>query len=83
LKAKENETQTTTQNRMKHAPITCKLVHGKDSYSPGIMVFGVKLSTLVACNCGKWEPPTEAHIEETGMKISILKAQQRGHTNQS
>lgn len=45
--------------------ITAEIVHGRDSYFPGVLVFGVDPSELVPCNCGKWEPPTKAQLEQT------------------
>lgn len=45
--------------------VTVKLVHGRDSYSPGILVFGVPLNSLILCGCGKWESPTKAQVKET------------------
>jgi hypothetical protein len=34
---------------------TVKVIHGKDSYAPGILVFGMHPESLVLCGCGKWE----------------------------
>ena len=46
-------------------PITVKLIHGKDSYLPGVMVFGVDPRTLVPCGCDRWEQPTELQTQMT------------------
>lgn len=54
-------------------PITIKIVHGKDSYLPGITVFGVNPNTLVKCDCGEWEPPTELQAQISKDDIEKLK----------
>jgi len=64
-------------------PITCKLLHGADSFAPGIVVFGVALTKLVACNCGHWDYPTSDQIEETKLKVAVQAGRMRGHTKQS
>lgn len=39
-----------------HATMT--LAHGRDSYMPGVGVFGIRASAVKPCGCGKWEMPT-------------------------
>lgn len=53
------------------APITLKLVHGRDSTLPGICAFGMEYDHLVKCDCGKWEPPT---LEQAVKMSEIVKA---------
>lgn len=40
------------------------IAHGKDSFSPGLRVFGISPEEMVPCNCGKWEPPTQEQIDD-------------------
>lgn len=47
-----------SEPRSKYGRVTVKLIHGQDSYLPGVMVFGVNPKTLIPCDCGKWNPPT-------------------------
>lgn len=49
--------------------VTVKIVHGRDSYLPGVMVFGVQIGSLVKCGCGKWESPTEEQFMERRVHI--------------
>jgi len=49
--------------------ITAEVVHGRDSYFPGLLVFGIHLTELVPCNCGKLERPTKAQMVETKRKM--------------
>lgn len=66
-----------------NAPLTCTIIHGKDSYLPGVAAFGIPLTDLVICDCGNWEPPTPEQIEATGMNIAVAAAKRRGNTNAS
>jgi hypothetical protein len=54
---------------------TVTLLHGKDSFLPGIVVFGVDPATLVACGCGKWDEATEAQAEATARRIDRERGQ--------
>ena len=36
-------------------PITVTVIHGRDSFLPGVTVFGVSLNSLLWCDCGNWE----------------------------
>lgn len=49
--------------------ITAQIVHGRDSYFPGVRAFGVHLNELVRCDCGKWEFPTREQIEATKREL--------------
>src|SRR5690349_2294252 len=40
-------------------PITVTIVHGRDSYMPGVAAFGIDPHSLIPCTCGNWEPPTD------------------------
>jgi hypothetical protein len=71
------------EERSDEIPVTVKMLHGSDSRTPGILVFGVHLDQLVICDCGKWTVPTPQDLEETAMKIAVIKAQRRGLTNPS
>ena len=51
-------------------PVTVKLIHGRDSYLPGVAVFGVSPRTLIPCRCGHWEPPTAEQQKHTELKLS-------------
>ncbi len=48
---------------------TVTLTHGDDSTLPGVQVFGIKPTSLVLCDCGKWEFPSAEHIERTRERI--------------
>lgn len=39
-------------------PVTCNLLHGKNSSNPGDFVTGVPLAEIVTCDCGTLEFPT-------------------------
>lgn len=41
------------------------LVHGGDSFLPGLQVSGVPPEHLQACNCGNWEPANDAQLAQT------------------
>lgn len=51
---------------------TVTLGHGDDSTLPGVATFGQPPSQLIACNCGKWKPPTPEHMEETRLRINPM-----------
>ena len=51
--------------------ITVCILHGRDSYLPGVLVFGVPPTELVRCDCGKWEPPTEHQIAERKLEQPV------------
>jgi hypothetical protein len=38
--------------------VTLTMAHGRDSFLPGMRVFGVEPEGLELCGCGKWEWPT-------------------------
>lgn len=50
-------------------PVTVSLIHGQDSYLPGIRVFGVSLETIKRCGCGMWEYPDQKQVERTRAMI--------------
>lgn len=52
---------------------TLTLMHGRDSFLPGVMTFGQSPYQLVTCDCGDWLPPTAAQIEETGKRINRVR----------
>jgi hypothetical protein len=41
---------------------TMAVAHGRDSYLPGVAVFGVPGEDMIPCGCGKWELPTTDQI---------------------
>jgi hypothetical protein len=54
----------------KDGSVSLQLIHGRDSFLPGVIVFGINPSDLlIQCNCGKWEPPTE---EQTTVTRAML-----------
>jgi hypothetical protein len=57
---------------MRDAPITASLVHGRNSHLPGVRVFGIELSELVVCDCGKWEPPTREQVMITRHAAAVI-----------
>lgn len=57
--------------------VTVSLIHGTDSYLPGVRVFGVSLVTLQRCACGQWEYPTAEQTERTRSRIEALAAKRR------
>lgn len=48
-------------------------LHGSDSSSPGIAVFGMDPHKLIRCGCGNWKPPTEWQIAKMRRKIERIK----------
>jgi hypothetical protein len=44
-------------------PVTCNLLHGKSSSTPGMFVTGVPLSEILACDCGTLEFPATRGID--------------------
>lgn len=55
---------------MQRKPVV-RVVHGADSYSPGIAVFGFDPETLTPCSCGKWEGPTDDQRVEMHHRINV------------
>ncbi len=49
--------------------ITAEIVHGRDSYFPGVLVFGINPADLIVCGCGKWELPEKD--QETRSVLTI------------
>jgi hypothetical protein len=54
---------------------TVRVIHGRDSFLPGVSVFGVKPETLVACGCGAFKFPTTAQVAKTGEKLKARRAE--------
>lgn len=52
---------------------TVKILHGADSFFPGVEVFGVNPQKLWLCGCGNWEPPTRDQIKKTHQRILKIK----------
>ena len=48
--------------------VTLQLAHGRDSFLPGYAVFGIDLSNLSLCGCGKWEKPTREQLNVVTLK---------------
>ena len=44
-------------------PVTCNLLHGKSSSTPGMFVTGVPLSEILPCDCGTLEFPATRGID--------------------
>ena len=51
--------------------VTLRIIHGRDSFFPGTMVFGIDPNNLVLCDCGKWEPATEEDLQETHQRLEF------------
>ncbi len=49
----------------KGEPTRLTMVHGRDSFWPGTIVFGMPPEDLKICGCGKWRPPTKQQIAAT------------------
>lgn len=43
--------------------VKIKLLHGRDSFTPGITVFGVPPDDLTPCGCGQWQEATDEQLE--------------------
>lgn len=54
---------------------TLQLAHGRDSYLPGVVAFGIPETEVVTCACGKWERPTDAQIKATADDIEAMRKQ--------
>lgn len=63
--------------RNPHDPVTVTLVHGTDSFLPGVAVYGQPPDELEPCGCGEWLPPTKEQIAETRAEIEADKASGR------
>lgn len=50
---------------------TVTLTHGRDSFLPGVGVFGVKPDEVVPCGCRRWFWPTEEQCSETERRIEM------------
>jgi len=57
--------------------ITVKLEHGRDSFLPGVIVFGIPLESLIPCSCGKWEKPTDKQAADTGVMLDAERAKRK------
>ena len=53
---------------------TLTMAHGRDSFDPGMTVFGVPADDVLLCGCGKWEPPTKAQITAKQQEVARLHA---------
>ena len=49
--------------------VTAEIVHSRDSYFPGVLVFGIDPADLIVCGCGKWELPEKD--QETQSVLTI------------
>lgn len=56
-----------------------RLIHGADSFSPGVIVDGAQAEYVVPCGCEKWEPPSE---EQAAAAIQLERAARGGMTVQ-
>lgn len=54
--------------------VTLTLVHGRDSFLPGVAVYGQRPGNLAPCGCGLWLPPTDAQTEVTRAHLEAEKA---------
>lgn len=59
---------------------TMTLIHGHDSFLPGVATFGQDPNQLVDCGCGNWEWPTEDQAEKVRAFIE-RQARKRGKAN--
>jgi len=59
--------------------LTVTLIHGDDSSLPGVNTFGQPAEQLIACDCGKWEWPTEENIARTRERTERTGAKRRGN----
>lgn len=62
----------------KSGEVTLTLAHGRDSYLPGVQVFGIRPESLFDCGCEKWEWPLQEQIEETGQHLEAQKKLKNG-----
>jgi hypothetical protein len=53
-------------------PVLMTLAHGRDSYLPGLGVFGITADELELCGCGKWQPPTRAQMDATQSYVKAI-----------
>ena len=72
LKDNPNGHYILTKTGISHdGEITVWILHGRDSYLAGVLVFGVPPTLLVRCDCGKWEPPTKHQIAERKLEQPV------------
>jgi hypothetical protein len=48
---------------------TFTLAHGRDSYLPGVGVFGITPDEVIPCGCGRWQWPTAEQRRATDARI--------------
>jgi hypothetical protein len=53
----------------KDGSVSLQLIHGRDSFLPGVVVFGIKPAGLLKCKCGRWKSPTE---EQTVVTLAMI-----------
>lgn len=54
---------------------TVRVTHGRDSFLPGVSVFGISPDDLEPCGCGKWKFPTHGQVEAIGEKLEARRAE--------
>ncbi len=57
-------------------PVALRMVHGTDSFMPGLGVFGCDPAKLTPCGCGHWAPATPEQIEVLRRHIAAIEADQ-------
>lgn len=58
--------------------VTVTLAHGSGTSRAGIATFGQDPEQLVACDCGKWKPPTAA---EKAARRAHIEAWKKGRSS--
>lgn len=53
--------------------MTLTLVHGSDSYLPGVATFGQPPEQLTPCGCGKWRQPTREQVAAMHERLEALR----------
>lgn len=54
--------------------VTLTLAHGRDSYLPGVRVFGVEPDTVTPCGCGAWQYPLPEQVRFTERRFAAEQA---------
>lgn len=52
-------------------PPALTLLHGEDSFEPGVAVIGVPPEEVIPCGCGEWKPPTDDQINMTRLAAGL------------
>lgn len=56
--------------------VSLTMAHGRDSFLPGVAVFGIDPEKLEACGCGKWKWPSSDQVRFMERRVEAAAARQ-------